>query len=65
MIAPNVVLLLGGLLSGTGGPSGPGPAVGEKIPPFEAVDQNGQRRDFASLRGPRGLVLLFFRSADW
>lgn len=65
MIAPNVVLLLGSLLGSTGRLAGPGPAVGEKVPPFEAVDQNGQRRDFASLRGPRGLVLLFFRSADW
>jgi hypothetical protein len=65
MIAPNVVLLLGSLLGSTGRPTGPGPAVGEKVPPFDAVDQNGQHRDLASLRGPRGLVLLFFRSADW
>jgi peroxiredoxin len=42
-----------------------GPAVGEKIPAFQAVDQDGRVRTFADLRGPQGLVLLFFRSADW
>lgn len=42
-----------------------GPAVGEKIPSFEAVDHNGKTQNFASLRGPKGLVLLFHRSADW
>ena len=43
----------------------PGPAVGEGVPEFEAVDQTGATRDFSSLAGERGLVLLFFRSADW
>lgn len=42
-----------------------GPEVGEKIPDFEAVDQSGATRDFASLAGEKGLLLLFFRSADW
>jgi cytochrome oxidase Cu insertion factor (SCO1/SenC/PrrC family) len=42
-----------------------GPAIGSKIPLFEAVDQNGRRQTFETLRGPKGLVLLFFRSADW
>ena len=42
-----------------------GPAIGQQLPSFEAPGQEGQRRDFASLRGPRGLVLVFFRSADW
>jgi len=42
-----------------------GPAVGQALPPFEAKDQHGQPRDFASLKGPNGLVLVFFRSADW
>jgi len=42
-----------------------GPAVGEKIPAFEAVDQNGKRQTFESLKGPNGLLLLFHRSADW
>ena len=31
----------------------------------EAPDQEGRQRDFQSLTGPNGLVLVFFRSADW
>jgi hypothetical protein len=42
-----------------------GIAVGEKIPAFEAVDQFGRTQTFESLVGPKGLVLLFVRSADW
>jgi hypothetical protein len=42
-----------------------GPAVGSKIPALEAVDQFGKRQTFESLRGPKGLALLFVRSADW
>ena len=42
-----------------------GPAIGQPLPRFEVPDQEGERRDFASLRGPKGLVLVFFRSADW
>lgn len=42
-----------------------GPAVGQPIPPFEVPDQDGRQRDFASVTGPNGLVLVLFRSADW
>ena len=42
-----------------------GPQVGQALPAFEATDQAGKPRDFASLKGPNGLVLVFFRSADW
>ena len=42
-----------------------GPEVGETVPAFETVDQSGQMRDFDSLAGEQGLLLLFFRSADW
>jgi cytochrome oxidase Cu insertion factor (SCO1/SenC/PrrC family) len=42
-----------------------GPSVGEALPPFEAPDQNGRVQTFDSLRGPQGLVLVFFQSADW
>ena len=51
------------LLGQTG--DGTGPAIGETIPDFEAVDQHGKRRSFADLAGPNGLLLLFHRSADW
>jgi hypothetical protein len=42
-----------------------GPAVGEKIPVFRAVDQTGTIQSFDSLKGPEGLVLFFNRSVDW
>ena len=44
---------------------GPGLKVGERIPALRAQDQKGEWRDFASLAGPRGAVMLFYRSADW
>lgn len=42
-----------------------GPEVGQKTPAFEARDQNGKTQTLATLRGPKGLMLLFVRSADW
>jgi peroxiredoxin len=42
-----------------------GPGVGKKIPSFEAQDQNGKTRTLASIAGPKGAMLVFFRSADW
>jgi hypothetical protein len=42
-----------------------GPEIGARIPVFAAADQNGKEQTFASLRGPKGLVLMFVRSADW
>jgi cytochrome oxidase Cu insertion factor (SCO1/SenC/PrrC family) len=42
-----------------------GPSIGQHLIAFEAKDQNGARRSLDSLRGPNGLVLVFFRSADW
>lgn len=42
-----------------------GPPVGAVIPNFSAVDQNGRRQTFETLRGSKGLVLMFVRSADW
>jgi len=39
--------------------------VGQKAPPFSARDQFGQDQALESLKGQRGTVLLFFRSADW
>ncbi len=42
-----------------------GPQVGTRVPDFTLVDQHGQTRSLASLMGPRGLMLVFNRSADW
>ena len=42
-----------------------GPQVGEKVPDFTLPDQGGELRTLQSLAGPKGLVLVFSRSADW
>jgi len=42
-----------------------GPQVGSRVPDFTLVDQRGQSRTLASLMGRNGLMLVFFRSADW
>jgi hypothetical protein len=42
-----------------------GPDIGSRVPGFEAPDQNGARHSLESLQGPKGLMLVFFRSADW
>ena len=42
-----------------------GPQVGQAVPPIDGVDQFGKRWSLASVAGPRGTMLVFFRSADW
>jgi hypothetical protein len=42
-----------------------GPAVGQAVPEFSAKDQNSREYTLKSLMGPKGLMLVFFRSADW
>lgn len=39
--------------------------IGNKIPALSGTDQFGKERDFENLKGPHGLVILFYRSADW
>jgi len=39
--------------------------IGMKIPLLSGTDQFGQERSFENLKGPHGLVILFYRSADW
>jgi peroxiredoxin len=47
-------------------PTDRGPAVGSVIPSnLASVDQNGKARNFETLTGENGLVLVFFRSAKW
>ena len=43
----------------------PGPAVGTKVPDFQAPDQDGKVHTLNDLMGRNGLMLVFFRSADW
>jgi len=42
-----------------------GPAVGEVVPAFSATDQNGRIQTLQSVVGINGVMLVFFRSADW
>ena len=42
-----------------------GPQVGSRVPDFTLLDQKGQSRTLSSLMGPKGLMLVFYRSADW
>ncbi len=42
-----------------------GPQVGEKVPDFSLKDQNGRVTTLESVAGPKGTMLVFFRSADW
>lgn len=39
--------------------------VGQRAPGFSARDQFGRLQTLETLKGPKGTVLLFFRSADW
>jgi peroxiredoxin len=39
--------------------------AGEKAPEFSARDQFGKTQTLDTLRGSKGTVLLFYRSADW
>jgi hypothetical protein len=42
-----------------------GLAVGKKAPAFSLRDQFAQVQTLETLRGTKGTVILFFRSADW
>ena len=42
-----------------------GPQVGATVPDFSLPDQHGVTRSLKSLMGPKGAILVFFRSADW
>ncbi len=42
-----------------------GPQVGTSLPGFTLRDQRGEPRSLTSLLGPKGALIVFFRSADW
>jgi peroxiredoxin Q/BCP len=42
-----------------------GPKVGDAVADFELPDQTGTSRKLSSLIGPKGAMLVFYRSADW
>ena len=42
-----------------------GPDAGSTVPAFEAPDQNGRLQNLQTILGPKGALLVFYRSADW
>jgi hypothetical protein len=42
-----------------------GPEIGQQVPAFSAADQSGRTQTLQSIMGPKGAMLVFFRSADW
>ena len=42
-----------------------GPEIGARVPDFTLPDQDGRPRALGDLKGPGGLLLVFYRSADW
>ena len=60
------LVLAGGLAAVTALADDLGPPVGTKAPDIGTrLDQTGKPRTLPDLTGKNGLVLLFFRSADW
>jgi peroxiredoxin len=61
-----VTLLLGGFFALGASAEDLGPPPGAKAPDIGTrLDQNGKPRTFGDLMGQNGLVLMFFRSAEW
>ncbi len=42
-----------------------GVEIGARIPDFRVKDLHGKVWDFEAIKGPRGALLHFYRSADW
>ena len=42
-----------------------GPEIGKTVPEFSAPDQTGKTLTLKSITGPKGALLVFYRSADW
>jgi hypothetical protein len=42
-----------------------GPEIGQAVPAFSMPDQTGTMQTLKSIMGPKGALLVFFRSADW
>jgi cytochrome oxidase Cu insertion factor (SCO1/SenC/PrrC family) len=69
------ILFLGGLFALANSQNNPssnhalappiGLEIGQQAPPFALPDQFGHENTKETLRGSKGTVILFFRSADW
>ncbi len=74
LMAAAVVVTAGLSLAGAGQSGSPaskidlertGPQIGARLPDFVLRDQRGQTHSLQSLLGPKGAMIVFFRSADW
>src|ERR1700722_18312650 len=64
--AIGVSVALAGIPGGLSAAEDLGPPVGTKAPDIgKRLDQTGKHRGLDDVMGPNGLVLMFFRSADW
>ena len=61
----SAMVLFFGTVSYAGDIKDVGLKVGERIPEFRAQDQSKRNRIFKDTCGPKGLVFIFHRSADW
>ena len=60
-----LALIVSSLAAQTPDPQTLGPKVGMRVQEFSLRDQIGTMRSLRSTFGPKGVVLVFFRSADW
>ena len=74
LLAPGALIALVTMAVAVGGAQQPapavdtsklGPQVGAMVPPLSGTDQFGKPQTLASLSGPKGLMLVISRSADW
>jgi hypothetical protein len=42
-----------------------GPQIGAVVPPVTGVDQFGRPQTLDSIYGPKGAMVVFYRSASW
>lgn len=42
-----------------------GPQIGAVVPPVTGVDQFGRPQTLGSIYGPKGAMVVFYRSASW
>lgn len=42
-----------------------GPQVGDRVPGFSLKDQSGTTWTLSSVMGPKGAMIVFYRSVDW
>jgi hypothetical protein len=42
-----------------------GPQIGAVVPPITGVDQFGRPQTLGSIYGPKGAMVVFYRSASW